>query len=34
MAHGFSNPKNKAEERFNAESIGITARTLQQPFGA
>jgi dienelactone hydrolase len=32
-AHGFSNPKNKAEERANAESIGTTARTLKQLFG-
>jgi dienelactone hydrolase len=32
--HGFSNPKNKAEQRANAESIATTARTLQQLFGA
>jgi dienelactone hydrolase len=32
--HGFSNPKNKAEERANAESIATTARTLKELFGA
>jgi len=32
-AHGFSRPKNKAEERANAESIATTARTLKQLFG-
>ena len=31
--HGFSNPKNKAEERANAESIATTARTLKELFG-
>jgi dienelactone hydrolase len=32
-AHGFSNPKNKAEERANAQSIASTARTLKEVFG-
>ena len=32
--HGFSNPKNKDEERANAESVATTARTLKQLFGA
>jgi dienelactone hydrolase len=32
-AHGFSNPKNKAEERANAQSIASTARTLKELFG-
>ena len=32
-AHGFSRPKNKAEERANAESIATTARTLKELFG-
>jgi dienelactone hydrolase len=31
--HGFSKPKNKAEERANAESIATTARTLKELFG-
>ena len=31
--HGFSDPKNKAEERANAQSIGSTARTLKELFG-
>ena len=31
--HGFSSPKNKAEERANAQSIGATARTLKELFG-
>jgi dienelactone hydrolase len=31
--HGFSNPKSKAEERANTESIATTARTLKQLFG-
>jgi dienelactone hydrolase len=31
--HGFSNPKNKAEERANTESIATTARTFKQLFG-
>ncbi|PYO80844.1 MAG: dienelactone hydrolase [Gemmatimonadetes bacterium] len=31
--HGFSTPKNKAEERANAQSIGTTARTLKELFG-
>ena len=32
-AHGFSDPKNKAEERANAQSIPSTARTLKELFG-
>jgi dienelactone hydrolase len=32
--HGFSRPKNKAEERANAESIATTARTLKELFGS
>ena len=32
-AHGFSSPKNKAEERANAQSIAATARTLKEAFG-
>jgi len=31
--HGFSTPKNKAEERANAQSIDSTARTLKEVFG-
>jgi len=31
--HGFSTPKNKAEERANAQSIGATTRTLKELFG-
>jgi len=31
--HGFSTPKNKAEERANAQSIAATARTLKEVFG-
>jgi len=31
--HGFSTPKNKAEERANVQSIGATARTLKELFG-
>jgi dienelactone hydrolase len=31
--HGFSRPKNKDEERANAESIATTARTLKEIFG-
>ena len=31
--HGFSTPKNKAEERANAESIAATGRTLKELFG-
>jgi dienelactone hydrolase len=31
--HGFSTPKNPAEERANAQSIGTTARTLKELFG-
>ncbi len=31
--HGFSSPKDKAEERANAQSIGTTARTLKELFG-
>jgi len=32
-AHGFSRPKNKSEERANAQSIDTTARTLKELFG-
>jgi len=32
--HGFSSPKNKAEERANAQSIDTTARTLKELFGS
>ena len=32
-AHGFSAPKNKAEERANAQSIASTARMLKELFG-
>jgi dienelactone hydrolase len=31
--HGFSTPKNKAEERANTQSIASTARTLKELFG-
>jgi dienelactone hydrolase len=31
--HGFSTPKNKAEERANAQSIASTGRTLKELFG-
>jgi dienelactone hydrolase len=31
--HGFSRPKNKAEERANTESIATTAHTLKEIFG-
>jgi dienelactone hydrolase len=31
--HGFSTPKNKAEERANAQSIASTARMLKELFG-
>ena len=31
--HGFSNPKNKDEERANAESIATTTRTMKELFG-
>jgi dienelactone hydrolase len=31
--HGFSTPKNKAEERANTQSIASTARTLKEIFG-
>jgi dienelactone hydrolase len=31
--HGFSSPKNKAEERANEQSIASTARTLKELFG-
>jgi dienelactone hydrolase len=31
--HGFSTPKNKAEERANTQSIAATARTLKELFG-
>ncbi len=32
-AHGFSTPKNKAEERANEQSIASTARALRELFG-
>jgi dienelactone hydrolase len=32
--HGFSTPKNKAEERANNQSIDTTARTLKELFGS
>lgn len=32
--HGFSHPKNKAEERANAEAIAAAARVLKQQFGS
>jgi dienelactone hydrolase len=32
--HGFSTPKNKAEERANTESIATTGRTLKELFGS
>jgi dienelactone hydrolase len=31
--HGFSTPKNKAEERANTQSIATTTRTLKEIFG-
>jgi dienelactone hydrolase len=31
--HGFSTPKNGAEERANTQSIASTARTLKELFG-
>ena len=31
--HGFSSPKNKAEERANEQSIASVARTLKELFG-
>jgi dienelactone hydrolase len=31
--HGFSSPKNRAEERANVQSIASTARTLKELFG-
>lgn len=31
--HGFSTPKNKAEERANTQSIASTGRTLKELFG-
>jgi hypothetical protein len=31
--HGFSSPKNKAEERANAQSIASTTRTMKELFG-
>jgi dienelactone hydrolase len=31
--HGFSSPKNKDEERANAQSIATTGRTLKELFG-
>jgi dienelactone hydrolase len=32
--HGFSTPKNKDEERANAQSIATTGRTLKELFGS
>ena len=32
--HGFSAPKNKAEERANAQSIASTARIFKELFGS
>jgi dienelactone hydrolase len=32
-AHGFSDPKNKAEERANAEAIAAATRVLKEQFG-
>jgi dienelactone hydrolase len=32
-SHGFSTPKNTAEDRANAQSIATTARTLKELFG-
>jgi dienelactone hydrolase len=32
-AHGFSAPKNKAEERANVQSIASTARIFKELFG-
>jgi dienelactone hydrolase len=32
--HGFSTPKNKAEERANVQSIASTTRTLKELFGS
>jgi dienelactone hydrolase len=32
--HGFSSPKNKAEERANTQSIASTTRTLKELFGS
>ena len=32
-AHGFSHPKNKAEERANAQAIASASRTLKELFG-
>lgn len=31
--HGFSSPKNKAEERANTQSISTAARTMKEVFG-
>jgi dienelactone hydrolase len=31
--HGFSSPKNKAEERANAQSIAASTRTMKELFG-
>ena len=31
--HGFSSPKNKAEERANAQSISSATRTMKEVFG-
>jgi dienelactone hydrolase len=33
-AHGFSHPKNKAEERANAQAIASASRTLKELFGS
>jgi dienelactone hydrolase len=33
-AHGFSRPKNKAEERADRESVATTGRTLKELFGS
>jgi dienelactone hydrolase len=33
IGHGFSSPKNKAEERANEQSIGTAARTFKELFG-
>jgi dipeptidyl aminopeptidase/acylaminoacyl peptidase len=33
-AHGFSTPKNKAEERANIQSIQATGRFLKETFGS
>jgi dienelactone hydrolase len=33
-AHGFSKPKNKAEERANTEAIAAATRVLKEQFGS